>query len=100
MKSGGSLSTHILPTSATMVGVCMTVISIIKLTESGKGINVITDQLLAFDSVLFLLGSLFSYLSIRSKAKEVLWGRIADLIFMLGLLFMTIASFVLAYEIA
>jgi len=32
-----TLSSHILPTAATMVGVCMTVISIVKLIQKNSG---------------------------------------------------------------
>jgi len=36
MPNRDSISNHILPTASTMVGVCMTVISIIKLTGNGN----------------------------------------------------------------
>ena len=42
-----NLSAHILPTSATMVGVCMTVISIVKLIGPKMALGRV-DQLLAF----------------------------------------------------
>lgn len=95
-----NLSGHILPTSATMVGVCMTVISIIKLLESGTKIGVITDQLLAINTVLFLLSALFSYLSIRSAARSEQFEKAADLLFLMGLFIVAISSIILAFELA
>lgn len=98
-QPNGNLSGHILPTSATMVGVCMTVISIIKLTKVGHKMAGMTDQVLAFDSLLFLVSAISSYLSIRSVRRTDLLERVADLVFLLGLLLMTISAFLLVYEI-
>ncbi|WP_264080444.1 hypothetical protein [Polynucleobacter paneuropaeus] len=38
MRNPNNLSGHILPTSGAMLGVCMTVISIVKLTQTNRGI--------------------------------------------------------------
>jgi len=91
-----SLSGHILPTSATMVGVCMTVISIVKLAHAGPA-GVVIDKILAFDSVLFLLSAVFSYLSLRFGSNTVRLENIADNAFMVGLVCMVIAAFVLSF---
>ncbi len=92
-----SIARHILPASATMVGVCMTVISIIKLLHIGSAGTWI-DKLLAFDSLAFLASAGFSYFSLRDEALEYLENR-ADLAFMLGLLGMSICAFLLAFEL-
>ncbi|MGE5027975.1 MAG: hypothetical protein ACM3JK_05830 [Betaproteobacteria bacterium] len=97
--SNGNLSGHILPTSATMVGVCMTVISIIKLTKVGHQMAGVTDQVLAFDSLLFLASAMSSYLSIRSTNRFEQLERTADQLFLLGLSLMAISTFLLVYEI-
>ncbi len=56
---------YILPTSATMVWVCMTVITVHKLIEARKqimhGISII-EILLTADTLLFLFSSLLSYI--------------------------------------
>lgn len=99
MDSGGrNLSSHILPTSATMVGVCMTVISIVKLSHVGVAGTVI-DKLLAFDSLLFLLSAVFSYVSLRVGRNVTRLERFADNTFMMGLVFMSGAAFVLSFEL-
>ena len=53
------LSAHILPTSATMIGVCMTVLSIGHLRPSGE-LRMVVDKLLAVDALVFLISALLS----------------------------------------
>lgn len=73
-KAGGrsavasrGLSAHILPTSATMIGVCMTVLSIGHLHQGGRP-RVVLDKLLAIDALVFLASAVVSFLSIRSRS--------------------------------
>jgi len=82
-----------------MLGVCMTVISIVKLTQTNRGIAYWVDDLLALDALIFLASSVFSYLSIRSHSKKVYFEDIADKFFMLALLCMGAAVILLTYEI-
>lgn len=88
---------HILPTSATMIGVCMTVISIVKLLHIGPSGTWI-DKLLAVDSLTFLASVVFSYVSMRNGAFVRL-EKYADLSFMIGLLGMTLCALLLAFEL-
>lgn len=92
------LSSHILPTSATMVGVCMTVLSIGRLTQAGR-LGVIIDKLLAADAVLFLVSAVLSFLSIRVTLRA---GRLegwAEEVFLLGLILITLAAVLIAFTI-
>lgn len=98
MRRNSNLASHILPTSATMVGVCMTVLSIAKLVET-KTHPGIVDELMAFDGLIFLTSALCSYLSIRSVRDEERMERIADMAFMAGLIVMVLTSFIFAYEL-
>jgi len=82
-----------------MLGVCMTVISIVKLTQANRGIAYWVDDLLALDALIFLASSIFSYLSIRSNSKKVYFEDIADKFFMLALICMGAAVLLLTYEI-
>ena len=92
-----NLARHILPTSATMVGVCMTVISIVKLLHIGPA-GMWIDKLLAIDSFTFLASAGFSYFSMRNEALER-FEKHADLAFMIGLMGMAICAFLLAFEL-
>ena len=81
-----------------MVGVCMTVLSIAKLLgdKSHRGM---VDEMIAFDSLIFLLSAIFSYLSIRSNKEQERLEKIADMAFMAGLVLMVVTSFIFAYEL-
>lgn len=97
-----NISSRILPTSATMVGVCMTVITVHRLIESSKqvmhGIGII-EILLAADTLLFLFSALLSYLSMRTKRNTERIEQIADIGLLLGLVLMVIAAFILAFQL-
>ena len=93
------VSTHILPTSATMVGVCVTVVTIVRLIQANRAVTTIMDDIVAVDSAFFLVAALLSYLSVRSGQQSQRLERWADLVFMLGLTLMVAVSFLLAWEL-
>ncbi len=98
IRPANNLSQHILPTAATMVGVCMTVISIVKLTQASKGETWI-DEILALDSIVFLASAFFSYLSMRPGRSPGHYESWADTTFMCGLFLMVISTLALSFEI-
>ncbi len=91
------LPQHILPNSAQLVGVCITVISLVKALHIGHAGSV-PDKLLAIDTLLFTVSAVLSYASmrgIRSANSE----KYADYFFMLGLVELGVCAFLLAFEI-
>ncbi len=90
---------HILPTSGTMLGVCMTVLSIVKAfgidAQFGKWI----DDILAIDALLFLVSAFLSYLSLRGENKGIPYEERADRVFMLALVVMGFTVLILTYQI-
>ena len=92
-----ALSQHILPTSAQLVGVCITVISLVKVLHIGQAGSVL-DRLLAIDTLLFTISAALSYSSMRG-AKSVSLERYADQFFMLGLLELGSCAMLLSFEI-
>ena len=92
----GGLSTHILPTSATMVGVCMTVLSIVHLGRHDDAREVI-DKLLATDAVVFVASSLLSFLSMRSCRPNSRLESRAELVFVAGLGILALVAVGLAF---
>jgi hypothetical protein len=100
MKDNNSndLSHHILPNSATMVGVCIMVISIVKTMDTGLT-NYLIDKALAIDSLLFMISALLSFSSIRSKQANERLERWAEMIFLLGLVSMTLITIIFSFEI-
>ncbi len=97
MSTDNTISTHILPTSATMVGVCMTVISILKLSANSS--NTWADEILAVDSLLFIMSAIFSYVSIRNQLAASRYEDWADKIFIFGLVVMTLACFIVVFTV-
>lgn len=100
MKNNNSndLSHHILPNSATMVGVCIMVISIVKGLDPGLT-NYLIDKALAIDSLLFMISALISFSSIRLERSAASMERWAEIIFLLGLVSMTLITVIFTFEI-
>ena len=97
MAANPNLSNHILPVAATMVGVCMTVISVLQLIPE-SGISSWADNLLAIDSLTFLACAMLSYWSIRHE-DALRAERYADRLFLASLLLMVIVSFLVAFDL-
>lgn len=92
------LADHILPTSATMVGVCITVISVAQLIPK-HGISRHADELLAIDSLLFMTSATLSYFSIRRPSAAGTYERMADVVFLVALAIMVIVGFIVSFEL-
>lgn len=94
------MTSHILPTAGTMLGICTTLIGLAKLHEHNKG-PVGIDEHAGLVAILFLISALASYVSIRTAARPRFsrtCERIADASFVVGLFALAIVSFVFAYE--
>ncbi len=92
------LADHILPTSATMVGVCVTVISVAKLIPK-HGISHHAVELLAIDGLLFMVSAMLSYFSIRHPAQAASYERTADVLFLSALALMVLVGFIVSFEL-
>ena len=98
-QNSNDLTHHILPTSATMVGACITVISIVKSLHPDLA-NYVIDKALAIDSVLFMLSALLSFSSIRGGRSSAALERWAEIVFLMGLASMTLITLLFSFEIA
>lgn len=92
------LSAHILPTSATMIGACMTVLTIGHLGHTTHA-RLAVDKLLAIDALVFLASAVLSFMSIRAGAPGVRHERRAELLFLFGLAGLAIGAVALAFAI-
>jgi hypothetical protein len=94
------LSAHILPTSATMIGVCMTVLSIGHLGPHGR-VHELIDKLLAVDALVFLASALLSFMSMRLRSRDLGPRREAwaEWVFVTGLALLALGAFALAFAI-
>lgn len=96
------LTLHVFSISAAMVGVCLTAIGILRLVTSQSSAETIGDELLAADSVLFVLRcflSFWSFKAARERLRRTL-RVIIDTLFMVALSVMVVVCAVIAYAIA
>ena len=93
------ISQHILPTSATMVGVCVTVIGIVRLIEVNLAIATVIDDVAAVAAVLFLLSTMLSYAGLRTPHDTPRLERCADLVFLGALSLLAMCGVMLAWEL-
>jgi hypothetical protein len=97
---GRELSRHILPTSGTMIGICTTLIGLVKVIEGRIGPSRV-DEFAALTSLFFLTSAVTSYLSIRFISHARLSKRFettADLCFIIGLVSIASIGLLFAYE--
>lgn len=100
LRVSRELSRHILPTSATMIGICTTFIGLVKLAEARIGPSHV-DEYAALAALLFLVSSAASYLSIRFSEQKSLGApceKLADQFFLAGLVSITVIATLFAYE--
>src|SRR5260370_29395659 len=83
---------HIFTVSSAMVGVCLTVIGLIRVVISLGTADTLADDLLAADALLFLISCLLSYWALRSRGLRRMHRleRIADAIFIIAMIAMTV----------
>jgi len=93
------IAIHIFSTSATMVGVCLTVIGFFKLLFQMQIIGTLGDDLLAVDALLFLIACVLSYwaLRMRTARRRRITEKCADIIFLLALSMMTLICALITY---
>ncbi|MEO8331172.1 MAG: hypothetical protein ABI479_01965 [Gallionella sp.] len=87
-----NLSNHILYVSATMVGVCMTMLSIIQLIPK-QIVSRWVDDALTLDSMLFLVSTLLSYWALRHELVSDKYEKTADLVFLAGMILLVLTGF-------
>ena len=93
---------HIFTVSSAMVGVCLTVIGLIRVVITLGRADTLADDLLAGDALLFLISCLLSYwaLRLRSLRRMHRLEKIADGIFILAMIGMVIVCALITYTIS
>jgi hypothetical protein len=91
----------ICPIASGMVGVCMTGIGLLRVAFAMHGRQTLADDLLSIDALAFLLATLSSYFALRVQSQARLhWlERVADVAFIIAMLMLTIACFVITYSL-
>ena len=90
---------HIFSVSSAMVGVCLTVIGLIRVVITLGKADTVADDLLAVDAMLFLVSCLLSYAALRSRGLRRMHRieRAADWIFITAMVVMTAICGVITY---
>jgi hypothetical protein len=95
------LCVHIFSVSAGMVGICLTVIGLVKIVIAVRQIDTLVDSLLAVDALLFLISCLLAYWALRTRNMRNMRRveRMADIIFIIALLLMVVICGTIAYAV-
>jgi hypothetical protein len=93
---------HIFTVSSAMVGVCLTVIGLIRVVITLGKADTLADDLLAVDALLFLASCLLSYAALRSRSFRRMHRieRAADVVFIVAMIVMTTICAVITYAVA
>lgn len=96
------ISIHIFTVSAGMVGVCLTVIGLLRVVIALRKADTVADNLLAFDSILFLIACLSAYWALRTRSRHRMYlvERFADAVFIVALLLMVVICVFITFAIA
>ena len=97
-RPGPGLSAHILPTSATMIGVCLTALYISLLGPASES-RVLVDKLLAVDGLVFMGSALLSFVSMRVSQAPGRFERLAESVFVAGLGLLALGGVALAFVV-
>jgi hypothetical protein len=93
---------HIFTVSSAMVGVCLTVIGLIRVVITLGIADTLADDFLAADALLFLISCLLSYWALRSRGLRRMHRleKIADAIFIIAMIGMVVICALIAYSIS
>ena len=88
--------------SSAMVGVCLTVIGLIRVVITLGTADTLADDFLAGDALLFLISCLLSYWALRSRSMHRMHRleKIADGIFIFAMIGMVIICALITYTIS
>jgi hypothetical protein len=96
------ISIHIFTVSSAMMGVCLTVIGLIRVVITLGRADTLADDFLAGDALLFLVSCLLSYWALRSRSLHRMHRleRVADAIFIIAMIGMVIICALITYTIS
>lgn len=95
------IASHIFSNSAVMLGLCLTIISIVHGESRAYQVKTVVDDIIAMNALIFLAACFLSYAVLRSRhlhrMKRV--ESIADVVFLLGMTGMAVASALLVWTL-
>lgn len=90
------LAHHILPTASNLLAICFVILSFVKMGDKAK--NTFLDEMIILPIILFFSASVLSYFAMRSHKDKPKIEKTADLVFMIGLLSLSIIAVNLVIE--
>ncbi len=95
------ITIHIFAASATLVGVCLTVISLFIISRRLSQVKSFGEQVLAFDALLFLTACILSYMALRRRrmGKYRRLEKIAEEVFFFALALMALICIFIVFEL-
>src|SRR5262245_19327280 len=93
---------HIFTVSSAMVGVCLTVIGLVRVVITLGRADTLADDFLAADALLFLISCLLSYWALRSRGLRRMHRleKIADGIFIVAMIGVVVVCALITYTIS
>jgi hypothetical protein len=95
------LSIHIFTVSATMVGVCLTAVSLIRVVITMRHLETLIDDIVTLDAMLFVISGLLSFWALRTRKHGRLHHieAMAEKVFLTAMILMSAACVALVYGI-
>ncbi len=93
-------SNHILSTSSNLLGFCLVVLTSLKVSRFNE--TTLIDEFTGVASIVLMGSCLLSFLAMRTKNAALgnRYERIADIVFLAGLLLIFLIIFLIAFTIA
>ena len=93
---------HIFTVSSAMIGVCLTVIGLIRVVITLGTADTVADDFLAADALLFLISCLLAYWALRWRGLRRMHHieKIADGIFIVAMIGMVVVFGLITYTIS
>lgn len=97
-----NLYVQIFGVAGAMVGVCLTVIGLLRLLTEVKGYRTLGDDLVAVDGIVFLLACVFAFLTLKAhrSPRQRMFQRLTDTFFMTGIALMMVICAVITWAFA
>jgi hypothetical protein len=88
------IARYVFSGSTTMIGVCITVIALFRITNTG--LTTYADEILSVDTLFFISSAYLSYLVLRSS-KNRRFEKIADFLFFAGMSIMLLVAIIIVF---
>jgi hypothetical protein len=96
-KQAHEISHHVLAASTTLLGISFAVVSLIG--AMGHADKTLADEFALLSLILFLGSCIFAYASMRVQKRSVAFGKIADTLFVVGLISLCLLSVLISFNV-